>query len=200
MSTGLTAGTNPTATVTTGWGSQFVKSWIDFNDNYLFEDDEVIINDFEIATGEGNGEYTESIDYPVPAIADLGQHLMRIKTNWNEGVPADPCESTTWGETEDYTVEIGATDVEANPFGENELVVATLGDNNFNFSLYAPTIQKHLIFQVRDIQGKLIVENKVYPNGGHFQYGLDMSHAASGSYLVKMGTYDYGKVSRIVIQ
>lgn len=200
MSTGLSAGTTHTATLTTGWGSQFVKSWIDLNDNYLFENSEVIINDFEIAAGEGEGSYTENIDYPVPGDAAIGQHLMRVKTNWNDDVPDDPCEDTNYGETEDYTVEIGATDIDANPFGENELIVATMGGNNFNFSLYAPSVPKYLIFQVRDIQGKLIVENKVYPNGGHFQYELDMSHAASGNYLVKMGTYDYGKVSKIVVQ
>lgn len=200
LSTGLEAGFTHTATVTTGWGSQFVKAWIDLDDDFLFENDEVIINDFQIAPGEGAGSYTENIDFPVPSNAPLGQHLMRVKTNWNDDVPDDPCEDTTYGETEDYTCEIGPTGIDVNPFGENELVVATMPNNQFTFTLFAPTVQDYLIIQVRDIQGKLIVENKVYSNGGNFQYDLDMSYAASGSYLVKMGTYDYSKVKRIVVE
>ena len=31
---------------------------------------------------------------------------MRVKTNWNSGVPDDACETPHYGQTEDYTVNI----------------------------------------------------------------------------------------------
>ena len=55
----------------------------------------------------------------IPASATLGQHLMRTKTNWAAGVPDDACETTQYGETEDYMInilpaaayDIGITDI-----------------------------------------------------------------------------------------
>ena len=51
----------------------------------------------------GAGEFTETMDLVIPADATLGEHLMRAKTNWNNPVPDDACEETTYGETEEYT-------------------------------------------------------------------------------------------------
>jgi hypothetical protein len=185
-------------TVTTGYGDQLIKTWIDFNDNFVFENNEVIVNDYLMAEGQAEGA-TESMDFPVPAGAALGQHLMRAKSNWVDGVPADPCEETQYGETEDYTVEIGASNIE-NPLGANNLVIATLGEGQFQITLDAPQEAGPLVIKVFNVMGQQIVENKVYSSNGIFQYDLDMSYAAAGSYLVKMGNYEIGKVARIVVR
>jgi len=44
-----------------------------------------------------------------------------------------------------------------------------------------------------------LVENKVYYSNGRYTYHLDMSYAAPGVYIVRMGTYKYGKVRKLVI-
>ena len=61
---------------------------------------------------------------------------MRVKTNWSANVPADACDETTYGETEDYTAniidELGAADeaiidfeIAPNPAKENITITAT---------------------------------------------------------------------------
>ena len=65
-------------TVTTGYSNQYVRAWIDFNDDYEYTLDELIIDNVLIPnTG------TTEIEATIPADAILGQHSMRFKANWN---------------------------------------------------------------------------------------------------------------------
>jgi len=123
-------------TLSTGFGNQFVKVWVDFNNDFTFSNNEVILNNFVIAPGSAAGNYTETTSITIPANATLGSHRMRVKTNWSANVPADACDETTYGETEDYTVniidELGAADeaiidfeIAPNPAKENITITAT---------------------------------------------------------------------------
>ena len=123
-------------TLSTGFGNQFVKVWVDFNNDFTFSNNEVILNNFVIAPGSAAGNYTETTSITIPANATLGSHRMRIKTNWSANVPADACDETTYGETEDYTAnitdELGAADeaiidfeIAPNPAKENITITAT---------------------------------------------------------------------------
>ncbi|MCD4736300.1 MAG: hypothetical protein K8R53_09670, partial [Bacteroidales bacterium] len=97
LSTNLPRGSSNDLTITTGYGDVYVKVWIDFNDNFLFEPDEILVNDFVIAEGQNAGTYMETMPLDIPSNANLGEHLMRVKLNYNESVPSDPCEATTFG-------------------------------------------------------------------------------------------------------
>ena len=88
-------------TFTTGYGDQHVKVWIDFNDDFTFTNDEIVVPNFVIAPGQGAGSYTATVDLAVPAGAAVGEHRMRAKSNWQAPVPNDACNETTYGETED---------------------------------------------------------------------------------------------------
>ena len=105
LSTELSQGEDYSLTLTTGYGDQYVKVWIDFNDDTEFTEDEVIVDNFIIEPDfNGSGTFTETIDVSIPEDASLGQHILRAKTNWAGNVPTNACEETTYGETEDYTV------------------------------------------------------------------------------------------------
>ena len=68
--------------------------------------DELIVDQFIIAQGSGAGSFTATTETTIPENAPLGEHLLRIKSAWNQYVPDDPCEITNYGETEDYTINI----------------------------------------------------------------------------------------------
>lgn len=105
LSTELNQGGDYSLTVTTGYGDQYVKVWIDFNDDTEFSEDEVIVDNFIVEPDfNGTGTFTETIEISIPGNANLGQHILRAKTNWAGNVPTNACEETTYGETEDYTV------------------------------------------------------------------------------------------------
>ena len=104
LSTELEQGLDYDLTVTTGYGDQYIKVWIDYNDDLDFTEDEVLLDNFVIAPGEAAGLYTETITINIPQDVNLGEHILRAKSNWSGDVPIDPCVETTYGETEDYTV------------------------------------------------------------------------------------------------
>ena len=123
-------------TLSTGFGNQFVKIWVDYNNDFTFSNNEVILNNFVIAPGSAAGNYTETTSITIQANATLGSHRMRVKTNWSANVPVDACEETIYGETEDYTVnitgELGTADeaiidfeIAPNPAKENITITAT---------------------------------------------------------------------------
>ena len=60
---------------------------------------------------------------------------MRVKSNWQVGVPDDACEGTEYGETEDYSVNIisslGMDDLTTN----SDLYVFTNDNKTFNIML-----------------------------------------------------------------
>ena len=189
-------------TMTTGYGNQYVRIWIDFNDDYSYTMDELVLDNYVIASGSGSGTYTETTQIVLPADAALGEHTMRVKTNWNAGVPDDPCEETTYGETEDYMVNVVTSlsigDLEFN--GSNMIVYS---NDNENFTVKLTTDYSDLItFSVYDVNGKIIVFNNIEKtNNSSFIYNLDMSYTAAGVYLIKMGNATVGyKTARIIVK
>jgi PKD repeat protein len=99
LSTDLARGETHDLVVASDWFNQFVTVWIDFNDNFYFEEDEKIVVGFE-------SDFGATIPFTIPADANFGEHLLRAKSSDNESNTADPCSDMTYGETEDYMVNI----------------------------------------------------------------------------------------------
>lgn len=188
-------------TVTTHWGDQYIKVWIDFNDNLLFEDNEIVVDDYVIAEGSNGGNYTETMPLTIPNGANLGEHLMRAKSNWDAPVPDNACEETEYGETEDYMVDIvlyiGVNEI---PLANSDMIIKTLGNNQFEISLESSEITETLIINLHNVLGQKLVENRVENINGRYVYNLDLSYAVPGAYIVRLGSAQYGKVKRIFVK
>lgn len=78
------------------------RVWIDYNNNGLFEATE------EIANTNGNGlpGGTGTFSFTVPSTAAAGTVRMRVRLVYSGGANIDPCNSVSYGETEDYNVSI----------------------------------------------------------------------------------------------
>lgn len=74
--------------------------WIDYNQNGTFDTSEQVVS--ESTSSSTNETYT----FTVPNTAISGITRMRVSMKYN-GAPS-PCETFTYGEVEDYTVNIGA--------------------------------------------------------------------------------------------
>ncbi|HNB80584.1 MAG TPA: GEVED domain-containing protein, partial [Chitinophagaceae bacterium] len=81
-----------------------VAIWIDYNQDGIYSPSEyTLINGNIPSGGTGSGTFT------VPLGALNGPTGMRVRSDWQgttAWTPADACTLRTWGETEDYTVEI----------------------------------------------------------------------------------------------
>jgi hypothetical protein len=182
----LSAGGTYDITFTTGYGDQHVKVWIDFNDDFNFTNDEVVVPNFVIAPGQAGGSYTVTVDLTIPANAAFGQHRMRAKSNWQAPVPNDPCEETQYGETEDYSANIGQLGLEEQVIRNSELIIASIGENLFEVTLRSD-YDGTAYASIYNMLGQQLGVKTLEKEGNAFKVQLNMSAAASGVYLVRVG-------------
>lgn len=102
LSTDMNTGETYPITVTNGnpiWSADECGIWIDWNQDEDFDDagESMTVNG-----SPGVGPYTANIIPPSTALA--GQTRMRVKIDYAN--TPDPCGTTTYGETEDYTVNL----------------------------------------------------------------------------------------------
>lgn len=103
LSADLTNGASYSLTVDNGTSySITITAWIDYDQDETFETDEVLGNLSLSASGSG------IIDFTVPITALGGGTRMRVRGIYPSGlaVPLDPCNSVTYGEAEDYTINL----------------------------------------------------------------------------------------------
>ena len=194
LSTNLEQGNDYELTVTTGYGDQYIKVWIDYNDDLDFTEEEVVINNYIIAPGVAGGVYTETISFTIPEDAVLGQHIMRAKANWAGDVPVDACIETTYGETEDYSVVIveSSLGIIENTFPENPIIYPN--PTNGNVSIDLRKNYNNVIIQLNDILGRKIIE-QLYNQGRVFNLNIKES---PGVYFLTIFTENKRVVFRLV--
>ncbi|NCU37361.1 hypothetical protein EOM75_15315, partial [Candidatus Falkowbacteria bacterium] len=93
----LPAGETYTLTIQAGYSSTYVDVWIDYNDDLLLTDNELVLND-AVCT-DGNVPYTFQIT--IPETAPGGDHVLRFRTNWTAPV-TDPCATYSYGNCCDF--------------------------------------------------------------------------------------------------
>ncbi len=137
ISTDLTVGAGYSISVTPVWTgtvySEGYSAWIDYNKDGDFEDaGEQIFSQSPTQNTPVSGSFT------VPGSASTGTTRMRISLKYN-GIPSS-CESFTYGEVEDYTVNIvnGSPDTQA-PSTPSNLIAANVTTSSFDISWSAST-------------------------------------------------------------
>ncbi|MFM9989374.1 M4 family metallopeptidase [Flavobacterium sp.] len=149
LSTNLVRSTANTITITPSWTSTVYAEgyavWIDYNKNGLFTDaGELVFSKAASTATPATGSFT------VPATATLGATRMRVSMKYN-AIPTS-CESFTYGQVEDYTVNITAAfavtaissvnDIEGLSFNlypnpvENVLNVSVIDNRKTTYRIY----------------------------------------------------------------
>jgi hypothetical protein len=92
---------NLQVTLSTGY-TYNTNVWIDLNDNYTFESDELFFQ----GEAPNTTPTVQDASFIMPINAVLGSHRMRIVTTDILQVPANPCYSGSYGVTLDFTVNV----------------------------------------------------------------------------------------------
>ncbi|WP_026933166.1 T9SS type A sorting domain-containing protein [Christiangramia echinicola] len=192
-----------TVTVKTNFAEDDVEKfslWIDFNDNAVFEDEERLITS-EVIPEE---DRAFSYDFTIPSNAKLGQHLLRIRAGDTSfsGDLNDPCSVMQYGTTHDYSVNIidDTLDPEDLILNEADLVVVSYGNNIYR-AIMETNYDEPLRITVHNVLGQKLIENQIVnERGDAYVYEIDMSYAAPGVYLLRVGTRDFGKVERFIVK
>lgn len=124
--------TTYTFTVKAGYTNDVVYAWIDYNENGVFEESEIVVNGLKCS--QVSQSYNANII--IPEDATPGVKRMRVRSFWSQSnIIPDPCTKVTqYGETEDYTVIISTPYV--SPTGFN---VIENDDKNISLTWIAPS-------------------------------------------------------------
>lgn len=103
MVANVTLGATETINFSCGFNSssytEYWHVWIDWDHSGTFDSDE------EMVTGSSSSANTLTADFTVPSDALLGNTRMRVTMKYNAA--ATSCETFSYGEVEDYTINVG---------------------------------------------------------------------------------------------
>lgn len=186
-------------TVAGGFATDQVLAWVDWDQNSVFDAGEII---FSSAPGVGpfNGNVT------VPLTATAGPTRMRVRlhdtyvgANYPNTPNPTPCDTSTYGQVEDYTVDMigiitGASGLSESVFGvypnptDGDLVVRT------------GSLHGSVLIEVLDAVGRVAyAEQRAVASGSNVQLSL-AGRLASGTYVLRMSGNDAREEQRIVIR
>ena len=159
--------------------NEAVTVWIDFNKDGDFEDaGETVFNSTASQTTPVTGNFS------IPGNAIIGSTRMRVSMKYNAS-PAS-CESFSYGEVEDYTVNITEPSLSNNQFTINDVkIYPNPFNNSFNISLSSNFIGHKIDVSVYDMRGRLIIqENSVFDQK---EISVDnLKSISNGTYFIKI--------------
>ncbi len=173
--------------------------WIDLNDNGVFDDVERVISE-EIIPSPSTWH---SYEFSLPPTAPLGQHLLRIRAGdvTFDGDLNDPCSVMDFGSTHDYSVRIIDSTLSLDDFLLNDANLQITDQNNGIFTVFLETdFDQPLRITIHNILGQKMFENQIESNGRGYLDTFDMSYAATGVYLLRIGTREVGRVKRFIVK
>ena len=83
---------------------------------------------------------------------------------------------------------------------EGEFKILNLGNDQFQISLTSDTLLEDLDLNVYNMLGQNLKWQTLKNEGGEYSYTLNMSYAASGIYLIRVGNTSSGVTKRIVVE
>ncbi len=183
-----------TVTVRSGFanaeGAERFSMWIDFNDDTVFEESELVLDNQIITAIDTDQEFTFSLANDAP----LGTHLLRIRggdVNFNSGAPLnDPCNSMDQGTTHDYRVTIE----DIIKLEDTNLIVVSEPDNQFVITKVSGNAASRERIFIFNVLGQIVTSSFVDKDASNtFTYNLDMSFAKSGIYFARLGNNKKGE-------
>jgi hypothetical protein len=82
----------------------------------------------------------------------------------------------------------------------SDMLINKLDTDSYEVILRPNGFTDMLTISMHNILGQKLVKNRVNYSNGEYRYELNTNGLASGVYLIRLGTEQYGKVKRIVIE
>ena len=194
LSTNVNRSSGYAITITPKWTSTVYSEgyavWIDYNKNGLFTDAGELV--FSKATSTG---VTATGTITIPATATLGATRMRVSMKYN-GTPTS-CETLSYGQVEDYTVNILAVGARLND-------ESTVNADFVSISLYPNPVSGAVLNIANAAAGaKYAIYNMLgqqLVNGTIENEAINVENLTSGTYLIEVSNEDKTTTKRFIKQ
>lgn len=187
LTTNAVRGTSQTITITPTWTgtiySEGYAVFIDYNKNGVFTDaGETVWTRTATTTTPVSGTFT------IPTTATLGATRMRVSMKYN-GVPTS-CESFTYGQVEDYTINITSTAKEE----ENTVAKIEIGlyPNPTREILNITSISEKATYRAYNVLGQVVAQGKI--NNGI----INVTNFKSGNYILEISDNETTVTKRFI--
>ena len=166
-----------------------VAGWIDFNNNNSFSDPGEQVAYVLVAAGWSN-----VFNFTVPTSATVGTVRMRVRISYSVDGAIDPCGQSTYGEVEDYLINITAS----SGLTENPLDAISVYPNPTENELFVDmqNIETDVTsIEILDLSGKVL---QVVPANQGSIMKMNTSNLAQGMYQIRILSDDYAVTKRFV--
>lgn len=163
--------------------TEYWSIWIDFNKNGVFDSDERVVY------GSSSSSSLLSANVSIPTTALLGTTRMRVSMKYNAAQTA--CETFSYGEVEDYTVNVLQSRVTQN---STDYGVEQLGHETHEpFTVYPNPASDKITVSLRGFRGE--VSLRIYDLQGRMvkdrmltelNSDIDVSDLANGVYIISV--------------
>ena len=157
--------------------TEYWAVWIDYNKNGTFESTEKVVSGSSSSSGNLTGTFT------VPTTALAGQTRMRVQMKYNAAPTA--CETFSYGEVEDYTVNVGSSTVNSVAQGIEIAEEANIYDMEVFPNPTEGTINVQMLdnrsvsYKVTNLMGQTL-------KAGKLNQEINVTDLASGIYILEV--------------
>ncbi|MCT2561634.1 GEVED domain-containing protein [Chryseobacterium herbae] len=167
---------NNILSVTPTWAgipeTAYVKAWIDFNANAIFEASEMIISTTVDSTNP------KAFTFSVPPLANITECGTAMRVILSQTVVADPCGTFAYGEVEDYKVTFVNTNLAVNETTKSKDI--TIYPNPASESLHISGLSSDTCYEIFSASGQKTGEGRTSENT------VDIRHLAKGIYFIQL--------------
>ena len=192
ISTNVTRGAAYTITITPSWTSTVYTEgysvWIDYNQDGDFTDSgEQVFTKASSTATPASGSIT------IPSTATLGSTRMRVSMKYS-GVPTS-CEAFSYGQVEDYTINIVATGKHEDTTAMNLKSDIRLFPNPVKGEiLNISSVPNNTAYRIVNLLGQEVSKGKIQNES------VSVSFLNTGTYLIEMTSNDQTVVKRFIKQ
>jgi PKD repeat protein len=195
--TTLAQGTSYTLTITPAivnnttaiaYTNDEIAAWIDFNNDFDFND-----AGEQVAYVLVGANWVNTFNVTIPLNSSLGQVRMRVRISYQPDGAITPCGPATYGETEDYIVNLTS----GAGLDETPLAAIQVYPNPANEVLFVDVKDLEGInsIEVLDMNGKqILVQNKIEAGVNT----LTIDHLDAGMYQVRVTQNGYQSTQRLI--
>ncbi|MBK8599244.1 MAG: fibronectin type III domain-containing protein [Flavobacterium sp.] len=189
ISANAVRGTAYSITVTPFWTSTIYAEgyavWIDYNNNGVFTDaGELVFSRAATTVTPVTGTIT------IPVGTSLGSKRMRVSMRYN-AIPTSSCGTFTYGQVEDYTVNITSV---AREIASSEPLSISVYPNPVNGEVLFISPIENATYKVINMVGQEIAKGSIINNE------IPVANISAGTYLLEVTTNEKSAVKRFIKQ